>query len=81
MNCECITWARTDLKSNGQNTLHHPNCKHVNESLMDVYKIKTEVGICYVDNIQDAENFEGALSFQETKMHKEIFDTLVEFES
>lgn len=74
--CECLNWARTD----GWITRHHPNCKHYNDSLIDVWIVDTGDGICCVDNITELGEFEEIVSIKKSKIHKEVFDYMPEFQ-
>lgn len=75
-NCICVYWCRTD----GWLTKHHPNCKHYNDSLMDVWIVDTGDGICCVDNITELGEFEEIVSIKKSKIHKEVFDYMPEFQ-
>ena len=74
--CECLNWARTD----GWITRHHPNCEHYNDSLIDVWIVDTGDGICCVDNITELGEFEEIVSIKKSKIHKEVFDYMPEFQ-
>lgn len=90
MQCECINWARVEISPypwRGATGLplvtnHHPNCKHYEDSLVDVWNvsdgsstmvlteepdIKAEYGECAED-----------LTVSKSKMHLECVEQLGE---
>jgi len=95
-NCKCLTWARClDINTKHRDThgnplfpLHHENCEHFNDSLMDVWKVELDGCACYVEREQDAkdtagepeDNGETLPVITKTKMHREIFENLREFD-
>ena len=80
----CLNWCRTD----GSKTNHHPNCEHVDASLIDVWRVSSggssyvthdeadakEASICYTDD----EHW--PVTVTKEKMHREIYEQLPEFE-
>jgi hypothetical protein len=83
---ECHTWAKAQtLDSKDPQPLHHPRCKHYNDSLIDVWRISLtgEKGGCVVDKEADALDMTAEdpdLTVTKTKMHKEVFENLPEFQ-
>lgn len=77
--CECLNWVRLG----GLATNHHPDCPHVDDSLVDVWKVSDGRDYYFTRNETDAkteaENGEGLLVTPE-KMHLEIYESLPEFE-
>ncbi len=87
MDCpnKCHLWARCFNPSEPM-TLHHPNCSHVNDSLIDVWKVRIpgESGGCVTDDEASARQQAGEdpgapLEVVPMKMHREIFEALGEF--
>ncbi len=92
--CEiCQNWARADIemvhfKNKGIPLLpnHHPNCPKYNDSLIDVWKINIFDNDAYflteneaIEMIPEELYGEGYI-LRKIKMHKEIFDSMREFE-
>ena len=78
----CLNWCRTD----GSMTNHHPRCEYVDESLIDVWKVRIpgEEHGCICDREEDArkmaiEDADAPLEVVPMKMHREIFDNLEDF--
>lgn len=91
--CSCVSWARAGVDPYKIKTRtglplitnHHPNCPHYNDSLMDVWKMTVNGSTCYFDNEQDVinaaqEEFEDETTITKQKMHREVFESLPEFE-
>jgi len=94
--CKCLHWARsfdtnTKLRDSAGNPLvplHHPNCEHFNDSLMDVWKVELDGCACYVETEEAAkdtagepeDNGELLPTITKVKMHREIFENLREFD-
>lgn len=84
--CACVNWARAlDLK---YMTNHHPDCPHYNDSLMDVWKVSDGSSDYFHDNeagaLRDMKADEECgvtgLTITKTRMHREVFEHLPEFE-
>lgn len=75
--CKCQLWCRADF--NQPLTNHHPNCPHVDDSLIDVWKIEYDGACCYTDDIEGMDIQEGEKVTKE-KMHKEVYEHLPDFE-
>ena len=79
--CERFGWCRADPPGHPL-TNHHPNCPHVNDSLIDIWKVEYD-GESYYTNIKpDPSEFEeGEIVTKEQKqMHREVYDHLPEFQ-
>lgn len=79
--CECVNWARSiDLK---YLTNHHPKCSRYNDSLIDVWKVTDGTSTFYTEYEEDAKmecvEMED-VKIEKTKMHREVFENLPEFE-
>lgn len=92
MMCEiCMNWVRCfDTRIVNRDGIpviphHHPNCPHYNDSLMDVWVTEIDGNKAYCEHEVDAresigeEGWEGAKVYQ-TKMHREVFENLPDFE-
>lgn len=85
--CECKQWARIDPPGHPA-TNHHPNCPHVNDSLIDVWRLHLpgEKGGMVFDqhsHAVDAQEYEAVgdgLEITPEKMHREVYERLPEFE-
>ena len=82
----CISWCRS-LQFKDWNlaptTNHHPNCEHVDASLIDVYSVRIpgESSGCVTDCERLAyemanEDKENILEVVKLKMHKEVYENL-----
>ncbi len=67
-------------------TNHHPNCPHVDDSLMDVFSVRIpgESSGCVTHCEADAHRMAGEdptapLEVVKVKMHREIYENLPEF--
>ncbi len=69
--CQCHNWAVLEPHK----TFHHPNCKLVDESLIDVFKVTLDGNYFFTDNPLEVEK---GSSVVKTKMHREIYDRLPE---
>lgn len=84
--CEiCENWARDgrdSLKIGGQLLApnHHPSCPHYDDSLIDVWKVTIDGVSLYMDNEQTAKDAAGNATITKERMHREIFDSLPDFE-
>lgn len=80
--CECRNWCR-EWKFIGPgklapHTLHHPNCPHVDESLIDVWRVKANGLSVLMDSEPITDIPEGAV-IEKIKMHREIYEQTEEF--
>lgn len=86
MSCDCKNWCRTDLKFKDGKLLpctkHHPRCVHVDDSLIDVWKVDDGTTHYFDEDEatarQEAESGEN-VTITKVKMHREIYDLLPEF--
>ena len=92
----CQNWARNDVlpyvpankrskyKVNGISLPlvpnHHPGCEHYEDSLIDVWKVSYDGQHYYTDKAPTSEETESGETVEQTKMHKEVFEQLPEFE-
>ena len=61
-------------------TNHHPRCEYVDASLIDVFRVTHEDGGGYVTDEEPNPNDLGdGLKVSPEKMHREIYDSLREF--
>ena len=82
---QCERWCRSDTRFlNGipvMATNHHPHCKHVDASLMDVYRIRhKDGGHYYMDILPDVTDLGGEYTVTLERMHREVYEHLPEFQ-
>ena len=65
-------------------TNHHPNCEHVDASMIDVWKAEL-YGSSFIAESEElvrreaADNPEGEIKISKIRMHREIYENLPEF--
>jgi hypothetical protein len=69
----CLNWCRTD----GSKTNHHPACKHVDASLITVWRVKLDGASYITDEKPDKDE---SVTVTEERMHREIYEQLPEFQ-
>lgn len=78
----CHLWVR-GITPNEPMTRHHPNCEHVDESLIDVWKV-SDGSSSYYDTDEATARHEAEecddVTITKVKMHREIFENLREFD-
>lgn len=78
----CHLWARL-FNPKEPATLHHPRCEHVDDSLIDVWKVSDGSSSYFTTNERDgqleAENADG-VTITKQRMHREVFAALPEFD-
>ncbi len=78
----CMNWCRDDIRVKDgaihPMTNHHPRCEHVNDSLMDVWRVSLD-GSSYVTHEEPCDLGDG-LKVTPEKMHREIYEHLPEFD-
>lgn len=86
MNCECISWCRIHNDYTGYSkdgimlvTDHHENCKHYNDSLIEVYKVEYDGEYFYDTVCPDENELEEGTTIKKVNIHKEIYEQLPEF--
>jgi len=82
----CLSWCRPSLFSM---TNHHPQCEHVDKSLIDVWEVNLD-GRSYVTNSEKDANDNLLLLLEDDpdcgvrinklRMHREIYENLPEFD-
>ena len=79
--CECRQWARIYDGVEDKGTDHHPRCPHVDDSLIDVWRVTYDFASYVVD--YDVEKFGEGIEEDATvtkeRMHRELFDRMPEF--
>lgn len=82
--CECFSWCRTDIQFRDGKPLpmtnHHPRCPHVDDSLIDVWRITHEGRKLLVDSEPLPEELPDAATVEKIRMHREIFNATPEFQ-
>lgn len=83
----CELWCRNDIRIKGDNlvpmTNHHPNCEHVNASLIDVWKASDgPLSFYTIDEAAAEAEADGCddITISRVKMHREIYENLPEFD-
>ncbi len=103
--CPCAGWAQVNVKSQDREprlyncerhglryvTEHHPNCEHVDDSLVDMIEVRSSLGrgalIC--DDVAEAKDVLGVESEEEwlrdytftpIRIHSEALDQMPEFD-
>lgn len=77
--CDCRTWARTFDGTYDKGTNHHPRCPHVDDSLIDVWKIGYDGDYYFESSEPDYNDLHPDSTVTKERMHKELFDRLPEF--
>lgn len=78
----CESWVRC-INPRVPQPNHHPECEHVNASLIDVWRVRlageTEGGYLTDCEPNGAEASESEVTVTKEKIHKEIYENLREF--
>jgi hypothetical protein len=77
--CACQNWARLFDGIHDKETNHHPNCPRVDDSLIDVWRVEYDGDHYFCDHEPDASEMHPEEVVTKERMHKELFDRLLEF--
>jgi len=70
---KCLTWCRYGGE---KPTNHHPNCEHVDASLIPVWRVQLDGSSYLTDEKPDKDE---TVTVTEERMHREIYEQLPEF--